>query len=144
MKLLNYVFFAFMLFPINIWAQPPVETDVIEEANIIRYKGGKEYVLQHSEISDRIKKSILDGKVLLGMCTLEAYAAAGGEFLYKLQADPKWGNGYFPPAVIFSQCKVPDSSKISMFFTNSTQFETKVPARFEVLFENGKATKITR
>ena len=73
----------------------------------------------------------------------EANAAAGA-FTYHVKPDPKWGEDYFPPQVLFSQREHPDSSQITMTFCNKTQFGTDEAVSFTVHFENGKAVKIER
>lgn len=101
------------------------------------------YLARRQEISDALRKSIINGKVVLGMFPDEAHAAAGG-FVYSVTPDPKWGERYFPPRVIFSQRRSPDSSKIEMTFCNKSQFDSAEPVTFTVHFENGKATRIER
>ena len=103
----------------------------------------EKYLAQRQDISETFRKSIIDGKVLLGMFPDEANVAAGA-FVYNVKPDPKWGEHYFPPQVIFSQRKSPDSSKITMTFCNNTQFDSAEPISFTVHFESGKAVRIER
>ena len=99
------------------------------------------YVDQHPEISTEIKKAILSGKVILGMCPNEAIAAAGRPGPYKIIKDKKWPAHTPPPVVAIKQCEEPDESIIEFLFKNSRQFSDE-PHVFHVRFEKGKAVVI--
>ena len=108
-----------------------------------RRASAEEYLAKRQEVSGELRTSIINGKVALGMFPDEANVAAGA-FVYSVKPDPKWGKHYFPPRVIFSQRRNPDSSKITMTFCNKTQFDSTEPVSFTVHFENGKAVRIER
>ena len=106
-----------------------------------RIENANKYLESRTDISETVRSSILNGKVLIGMFPDEAYAAAGA-FTYTVERDPKWESGAFPPEIIFGQREKPDASKISMTFCNKTQFDSKTPIVFTVYFEQGKAIRI--
>ena len=108
-----------------------------------RMASAEQYLAKRPEIADALRRSILQGKVVLGMFPDEAHAAAGA-FAYSVKPDPKWGERYYPPAVIFSQRNNPDASQITMTFCNKTQFDTSEPVSFTVHFEKGKVVRIQR
>ena len=90
------------------------------------------------------RPSILQGKIKIGMTPYEA-KLAGGEFSYKLMADPTvWAPNTDPLKVMWNQSITPDGSRIRMTFQNITQFETGAERVFTVYFIHGKVVNITQ
>ena len=119
----------------------------------------EEYFKTRNDISEDIRKSILDGKSLLNMFPDEAVAASG-PFVYQINANGRNMMSYadirhyfeyakskpeqprMPPDILWKQRLAPDNYKIRLNFNNKTQFDTEEPTAFSVFFENGKAIKI--
>lgn len=101
------------------------------------------YLLPDPNVSAEISASINERKVIIGMCPLQAQAAAGKIGRYRVMADPDiWKNGGHPLKVIQAQCSNPDNSVITLDFKNSTQFNSLEDIAFKVKFEKGKVTLI--
>ncbi len=101
----------------------------------------QQYIDSHSKTAPEIKKAILAGKVILGMCPNEAIAAAGRPGPYKIIKDKKWPSEVPPPIVAIKQCEEPDNSIIEFLFRNNRQFAASMHV-FHVRFEKGKAVVI--
>ena len=89
------------------------------------------------------KKGIRAGVVVVGMCPLQAFAAAGLPGPYMVRRDrSKWSGDTPPPEIIESQCETPDESVIEVMFRNKTQFASAEPKVFRVRFLRGKVVLI--
>ena len=102
--------------------------------------------LADPQTSEEMKAAIRSGVVIVGMCPLQAFAAAGLPGPYKVKVDQSvWGPGpVFPPKVVTAQCDNPDGSEIELKFRNATQFDGDAPVVFNVKFVRGKVVEITR
>jgi hypothetical protein len=91
-----------------------------------------------------IQHAILDQQVVIGMPPYEASLAAG-QYTFEVEPDPeRWPPDADPNAVIAAQSVHPDKSKIRCIFENETQYPGQGVARFSVIFEHGRATKIEK
>ena len=89
------------------------------------------------------KEGIRSGVVVMGMCPLQAFAAAGLPGPYMVRRDrSKWSGDVPPPEIIEAQCKAPDESVVELMFRNKTQFASTEPKVFRVRFVAGKAVLI--
>jgi hypothetical protein len=90
-----------------------------------------------------MKDAIRRGVVVVGMCPLQAFAAAGLPGPYMVRKDQsRWGSDVPPPVVIEAQCSTPDESVIELMFSNRTQFSSQEDRTFRVRFVRGKAVLI--
>ena len=104
-----------------------------------------QHYLSDSKTSDSIKKAIRRGKVIEGMCPLQAIAAAGYPGPIYVKKDPTKWQGHVPPYVIVNaQCENPDASTIELMFTNETQYESGKPEVFRVRVQDGKVVLIDK
>jgi hypothetical protein len=94
--------------------------------------------------SDEFKAAIRRGEVVVGMCPLQAFAAAGNPGPYYVKRDiEKWPDQLTDPVkVVMAQCSYPDKSVIELMFRNASQFDSGSPVVFRVRFVNGKAVLI--
>jgi hypothetical protein len=99
--------------------------------------------LYGSKIPPEKQNDILAQRVTLGMTPYEARLAAGGGY-YNVEADPQvWPPQADPELVMARQSVEPDNTRILMSFRTSTQYAEEGDASFSVLFERGRATRIT-
>jgi hypothetical protein len=89
------------------------------------------------------KEGIRTGVVVIGMCPLQAFAAAGLPGPYMVQRDrSKWSGDVPPPEIVEAQCEAPDETVVELMFRNTTQFASTEPKVFRVRFVAGKAVLI--
>lgn len=99
--------------------------------------------LADSSTPATFKDGIRSGIVVIGMCPLQAFAAAGLPGPYMVRRDrSKWSGDIPPPEIIEAQCKAPDESVVEVMFRNKTQFASTEPKVFRVRFVAGKAVLI--
>lgn len=90
-----------------------------------------------------IQAAIREGVVVLGMCPLQAVAAAGEPADFRVERDPtRWPERSEPVRIVEAQCKRPDRSVIELTFSNTSQFGSSEPVVFHVRFEDGRAARI--
>jgi hypothetical protein len=101
-------------------------------------------VIAHPEpLASEINRAIEEHKVIVGMTPQEAAQAAAAAYFYKVEADPeRWPRGSDPRMVIARQTLEPDNSKITLTFSNKTQFDTAEPVPFRVEVRHGRVTEI--
>jgi hypothetical protein len=101
-------------------------------------------VIAHPEpIASEINRAIEEHKVIVGMTPQEAAQAAAAAYFYKVEADPeRWPRGSDPRMVIARQTLEPDNSRITLTFSNKTQFDTAEPVPFRVEVRHGRVTEI--
>lgn len=102
------------------------------------------YLRKHPDLSNAVRRAILDGKVILGMCPEDAHAAGGWCNVSSFVPDPKWDPNAHPLDISLAQRDHPDSSRMKFTFHNRTQFDTDEPMGFAVVFEQGRAVRIER
>ena len=139
-------------------------------AHYTNYRVGrqaKKYLAQRPDISDELREHVVNGEIVLGMYPDEA-VAAGGPFTYRMYPalEAALGQGYMfgsgnirhyfgfakypdriprrPTDIAFRQRHHPDDSFIQFSFHNRTQFDSRKPVWFSVVFGDGKATAIFR
>jgi hypothetical protein len=110
-----------------------------------RALAAKEYLATRPDLQGDFRSAIERGQIRIGMAPDEAAAAGGGAFS-EVQQDLKvWPqSGTDPWRVLAAQRLHPDDSKITLTFRNTTQFETKTPVPFSVVFVRGRAARIER
>jgi len=102
-----------------------------------------DHYLADPNTSEEIKAAIQQGVVVLGMCPLQAFAAAGPPGPYSVRRDlTRWPPNSDPVKVVTSQCAEPDGSVIELAFRNTSQFGSQDPVDFRVRFVEGRAVLI--
>lgn len=105
----------------------------------------RDKVLSDPRTTAAVKEAIHKHLVVLGMCPLEAFAAAGLPGPYHVRRDAKkWDQNVPPPRIVIAQCESPDESVVELLFENQTQFGSPEPVVFRVRFVHGKAVLIDR
>jgi hypothetical protein len=101
-------------------------------------------VIAHLEpLASEVQRAIEEHKVIVGMTPHEAAQAAAAAYVYKVEADPeRWPRGSDPLAVIARQTLEPDNSKITLTFSNKTQFDSAEPLPFRVEVRQGRVSEI--
>ena len=101
------------------------------------------YLAQRS-VSPDVARAIEEREVILGMCPLQAIAAAGLPVSYVVDARSDVGL-LFHRSIITEQCEHPDDRIwVELLFRNASQFHTPVPVVFRVRFEQGRAVFVTK
>ncbi len=102
-----------------------------------------DFYLADSRTPEEVKTAIREGVVVLGMCPLQALAAAGAPGPYRVERDPtRWADQADPVKVVEAQCKSPDKSMVELTFSNTSQFGSNEPVVFRVRFVDGRAARI--
>lgn len=113
------------------------ETERHEYANKMFSEHPKFYPIEH-------RLSIINGRIVIGMTPHEAKLAGGAFFFHVIPDKTVWPGKYDPYKVMWAQSLHPDNSFIKMTFSNDTQFPGEGVVSFEVIFEHGKATSVTK
>ena len=105
----------------------------------------RDKVLSDPRTTAAVKDAIRKHLVVLGMCPLEAFAAAGLPGPYHVTRDAKkWDRDVPPPRIVIAQCESPDESVVELMFQNQSQFGSAEPVAFRVRFVHGRAVLIDR
>ena len=106
------------------------------------------YVAKRPDLDTKTREAILAHRVILGMFPDEAIAATAGHrqpYVSAVKADPtRWPEGAPSDQVLWYERAHPDDSKIQITFWTRTQFDTTNLVGFQVIFDHGRATSITR